>query len=69
MGNPFFSRENYDTFPFHKENFHQITNNTSSRKICSIDGGNQELYPAPEYSIQLNRIYFNILKNKKAYKL
>lgn len=69
MGNPFFSRENYQTFPFHKENFHQIENKQSSKKICCIDGGNQELFPAPEYSIQLNRIYFNILKNKKSYKL
>ncbi|HOI71210.1 MAG TPA: DNA double-strand break repair nuclease NurA [Methanobacterium sp.] len=30
-----------------------------------MDGGNQEIYPTPEYSIQLNRIYFNLFKDKK----
>ncbi len=65
MGNPYFSDENYQTFPYNKENFHEISQYQSKRKICSIDGGNQEIYPAPEYSIQLNRIYFNIYKNKK----
>lgn len=65
LGNPYFSDENYQSYPYIKENFHEIGQNQSSCKICSIDGGNQELYPAPEYSIQLNRIYFNIFKDKK----
>ena len=30
-----------------------------------IDGGNQELIGAPNFSIQLNRIYFNILQRKE----
>lgn len=67
LGDPFFNEENYQTYPFDRRNFHRIKQIKSDRKICSIDGGNQELYPAPEYSIQLNRIYFNILKNKKSY--
>jgi len=65
MGNPYFNNENYQSYPYIKENFHQIKRPYIQRKICSIDGGNQELYPAPEYSIQLNRIYFNIFKDKK----
>lgn len=69
MGNPYFSGENYQSYPYIKENFHEIKENHSHRKICSIDGGNQELYPAPEYSIQLNRIYFNIFKDKEIYLL
>ncbi len=69
MGNPYFSDENYQTFPYHKENFHEIGQTHSDRKICSIDGGNQEIYPAPEYSIQLNRIYFNIYKDKRPFPL
>lgn len=69
MGNPYFNDENYQTFPYHKENFHQIRQTGSDRKICSIDGGNQEIYPAPEYSIQLNRIYFNIYKDKRPFPL
>ena len=67
LGNPYFSDENYQSYPYIKENFHEIKKNHSNRKICSIDGGNQELYPAPEYSIQLNRIYFNILKDKQIF--
>lgn len=69
MGNPFFSEQGYQTYPFEKENFHRISHIKSDRKICSIDGGNQELYPAPEYSIQLNRLYFNIFKNKRPFPL
>lgn len=69
MGNPYFGGENYQTFPYHKENFHEIERQTTDRKICSIDGGNQEIYPTPEYSIQLNRVYFNIFKDKKRYQL
>lgn len=65
MGNPFFNSQNYQTFPYHKENFYEIERHETGRKICSIDGGNQEIYPTPEYSIQLNRIYFNIFKDKE----
>ena len=65
MGNPYFNQENYQTFPYNIDNFHEVKALKSNRKICSIDGGNQELYPAPEYSIQLNRVYFNIFRNKK----
>jgi len=37
----------------------------SDKKISCIDGGNLELLPTPAYSVQLNRVYFNIFKNKK----
>lgn len=50
-----------------ERNFHKIKPSISDRKICCIDGGNQELYPTPEYSIQLNRLYFNIFKDKKPF--
>lgn len=65
LGDPFFNEERYETYPLNKENFHEIIPIKSDRKVCCIDGGNQELFPAPEYSIQLNRLYFNIFKNKK----
>lgn len=69
LGDPFFNEQGYEAYPFARENFHEILHLKSDRKICSIDGGNQELYPAPEYSIQLNRLYFNIFKNKRPFSL
>lgn len=65
LGNPYFNSQSYQTFPYRKDYFHEIERNETDRKICSIDGGNQEIYPTPEYSIQLNRIYFNIFQDKK----
>lgn len=47
------------------ENFREIKPLKSNRKICCVDGGNQELLPTPGYSVQLNRVYFNIFQNKK----
>ena len=40
--------------------FIQSTGTGSSRKIAFVDGGNQELIGAPNFSVQLNRIYFNV---------
>lgn len=65
MGDPFFNQDDYESYPLDKQNFNKITPHKSDRKISCIDGGNQELYPTPEYSVQLNRIYFNVFKNKK----
>lgn len=48
-----------------KENFHELRSPQNSRKIAFIDGGNQEILPTPEYSVQLNRVYFNIFKDNK----
>jgi len=45
--------------------FHEIPSTHTSRKIACIDGGNQELLTTPEFSAQLNRVYFNIFKEKK----
>jgi hypothetical protein len=69
MGNPYFNSDDYQSYPYIRDNFHKIQKPVYKRKICCIDGGNQEIYPAPEYSIQLNRIYFNIFKAKKPLKI
>ncbi|MGB9937146.1 MAG: DNA double-strand break repair nuclease NurA [Methanobacterium sp.] len=64
LGNPYF-KDNYETYDLTENNFNKILPFKSKRKISCIDGGNQELLPTPGYSIQLNRVYFNIFKNKK----
>jgi hypothetical protein len=37
----------------------------SERKLAFIDGGNQELVGAPNFSVQLNRAYFNIFDKRR----
>jgi hypothetical protein len=64
MGDPFFG-ENYASYPLDIKNFYKIIPLKSDKKISCIDGGNLELLPTPAYSVQLNRVYFNIFKNKK----
>lgn len=65
LGDPFFNKEDYKISPLDKKNFNSILSPKKIRKIAFIDGGNQELLATPEYSIQLNRIYFNIFENNK----
>lgn len=70
LGDPFFTKKNdYQTYPLDKKNFRKIPSYKNNRKIAFIDGGNQELLAAPEYSLQLNRVYFNIFKNNKFFPL
>lgn len=63
-GDPYFSSDSYKVFPFSAERFHSFTDCKPTRRIAFIDGGNQELIGAPNFSIQLNRIYFNIFDGK-----
>jgi hypothetical protein len=44
--------------------FKEIRKTNSDRKLAFIDGGNQELVGAPNFSIQLNRVYFNLFKKR-----
>ena len=60
LGDPYFQQDAYRIYPFARENFYPINGNGSSRKIAFVDGGNQELIGAPNFSVQLNRIYFNV---------
>lgn len=64
LGDPFLG-ENYETYPLEVKNFHKIVLLKSNKRISCIDGGNLELLPTPVYSVQLNRVYFNIFRNKK----
>lgn len=64
LGDPYLNGD-YDTSILNEKYFNKIIQTKSNRKISCIDGGNQELLPTPCYSVQLNRVYFNIFKNKK----
>lgn len=67
LGNPYFNDSDYRSCPLNKEYFHEINSSKTDRKIAFVDGGNQELLPSPVYSVQLNRVYFNIFKNNKRF--
>ena len=60
LGQPHLSSHNYKTHPLNKNFFKIIPNVDSDRRISFIDGGNCEIIGAPNFSVQLNRVYFNI---------
>jgi hypothetical protein len=65
LGQPFFSTRNYRPYRFDISYFRSITPVESKKKLAFIDGGNRELIGAPNFSIQLNRVYFNIFQGKR----
>lgn len=60
VGNPFFSDSCYKVFQLSKENFKQFKPVESNQRLAFVDGGNQEILGAPNFSIQFNRVYFSI---------
>jgi len=65
LGDPFLSSHSYHPHPLSSAHFKEIHKTDSDRKLAFIDGGNQELVGAPNFSIQLNRVYFNIFEKRK----
>ena len=65
LGQPFFSTRNYRPYSFDVNYFSPIIPVESNRKLAFIDGGNRELVGAPNFSIQLNRVYFNLFLGKQ----
>ena len=57
IGDPHIQGENIEVFSSKKENFRLINKIESPRDIGFVDGGNLELIGAPNFSIQLNRVY------------
>jgi hypothetical protein len=64
LGEPYFASKFYKAYPFDIKSFHAIKLVQSNRRLAFVDGGNQELLGAPNFSIQLNRIYFNIFDGR-----
>ncbi len=65
LGNPFFGSENYVTYPFSPDNFKEIYRGTTDRTLAFVDGGNQEILGAPNFSIQVNRVCFNMFNGSE----
>jgi NurA domain len=57
LGNPHFGATGVTTFPLTSKDFRPISERSSKRRLVFVDGGNQEVLGAPNFSIQLNRVY------------
>jgi hypothetical protein len=65
IGNPFFRNSDCIAYQLDPGKFHEIKLGRADRKIAFIDGGNQEIIHAPNFSLQVNRVYFNIFQGKE----
>ena len=62
---PYFKNKNYTSFNISNDYFHNIKSFDSDKKICFIDGGNQEIIGSHNFSLQLIRVYYNVYENNK----
>jgi len=64
IGNPFFPERGVQPFPLTPSGFKIIQRLDSDKKTAFVDGGNQEILGAPNFSVQLNRVYFSVWNGK-----
>jgi hypothetical protein len=64
LGDPISNNPNDMAYPLNKSNFNGLKPPKLHRKMAFIDGGNQRILGTAEYSIQVNRVYFNIFNEK-----
>ena len=64
LGNPHFGAQGVTVFPLTSEGFERINEKSSKRKLAFVDGGNHEVIGAPNFSIQLNRVYSSAWSGK-----
>ena len=60
-----FNDPSYEPIKLSKDNFHEIKDINSNKKIAFIDGGNSEILKAPNFSLQLIRIHYAIYQKNK----
>ncbi|MDE1863415.1 MAG: hypothetical protein KGI33_10970 [Thaumarchaeota archaeon] len=65
VGDVYFSNPDYESFPLKIENIREIKDATSSIKSAFVDGGNQEILGAPNFSVQINRVYFCLFRGNE----
>jgi len=65
LGDPFISSHGYVTYPLNANYFKPIKVVESDKKLAFVDGGNQELVGAPNFSVQLNRIHFSMFLGRQ----
>ena len=65
IGEPHFKQVGVTAFPLVKDGFRLISDKRSQRKLAFVDGGNNEIIGAPNFSVQLNRVYSSSWKGKE----
>ena len=65
LGSPHLSSHNYRVHPFSPNYFRMIQSVDSESRMAFVDGGNAEIAGAPNFSIQLNRVYYNIFQGQR----
>jgi hypothetical protein len=60
LGDPFLGNRNYRPYPLNSKYLVPIRRVETARRLAFLDGGNQELMGAPNFSVQLIRAYFNM---------
>jgi hypothetical protein len=64
LGNPIFADARYEPIELNPKNFHPIKSTDSNRKICFVDGGNVQIAKAPNFVVELTRLYFCIFRSR-----
>ena len=64
-GTTVFSNDDSERFDLVPENFKEIKITKENRKIAFVDGGSGVFLKAPNYSIQINRVYFSMFDGNK----
>jgi len=65
LGQPYFGNPDYEKMPFPPASFVPIQDFEPSMRTAFVDGGNQEIIGAPNFSAQINRVYFNIFRGRE----
>jgi hypothetical protein len=64
VGQPYFGNSDYELLPFPPASFVPIKDVEPNIRTAFVDGGNQEILGAPNFSAQINRVYFNIFRGR-----
>lgn len=65
LGEPTFADARYAPISFDAGHFHQIPEYEGDSVLCFLDGGNMEVVSAPNFMIELTRLYFNKYRGKR----
>ena len=64
-GTTAFSNDDFERFELVPDNFKEIKISKENRTIAFVDGGSGVFLKAPNYSIQINRVYFSMFDGNK----
>lgn len=67
LGQPYLQSGNYKVYEFNEDNFKPLRD-VEPRLMAFVDGGNNTILEAPTFSLQINRIYFNLFKGKERHR-